>query len=242
MKRIISVVLMLVLAFSLTACGDKEVGGTLAESQATPAATPAPPSAPETVEPETTVEPDEASEELEIGNQVGGRYENSFFGIGCELDENWTYLTPDELAALIGKTSDIFDDEELAKNFESIDMFYDMAAQADDGLVSINVIVQNLGLLYGIALDEEQVIDLSFDQIDAQMESAGFTIVAKEKQNIEFAGEERVCLKLDCDVQGNAYYALQVYIKEGNYLAMITFSCFLEDITSELSNNFFAVE
>lgn len=232
MKKWIAVLLAFVLMFSLCACGSKSaVTGNVAPAEKGGVSgrvtqTPVP-----TQEPEADIEP---------GNLVGGRYENEFFGIGCELDDNWTYATQEELAAVIGKTADLFT-EEYAEQFKNADMFYDMMAVADDGLVSINVCVENLGVLYGMTLSEEQYFELGEKDIEEQFGSAGFENIEWEYTSVNFAGAEHVGLHLSCTIQDVPYYCTEVCVKAGNYMAVVSFCSFIEDIGEDLMANFFAL-
>lgn len=233
MKKFIAMLLALVLVFSLCACGSKDdVSGSLA-----PADKGGSTSGSVSQTPEPAQEPEE---EIEAGNLVGGRYENEFLGIGCELDDNWVYATQEELAEMIGQTADLFD-EESAEQLKNADMFYDMLASSSDGLVSINVVIQNLGVLYGAVLSEEEYVSISTQNLEEQLGTAGFTDISWEQTAPDFAGQQHVGLHISSKIQGNDYYTSQVYIKAGSYMAVISFNSFLEDIGEDLMANFFAL-
>lgn len=233
MKKIVAMLLALVMVFSLCACGSKDdVSGSVSAADKDGGASG---SVTQTSEPSP-----EPEEEVEPGNLVGGRYENEFLGIGCELDDNWVYATQEELAEMIGQTAEMFD-EESAEQLKKADMFYDMLAASEDGLVSINVVIQNLGVLYGAVLSEEEYVELSTENLEAQLGSAGFTDISWEQITPDFAGQQRTGLHISSKIQGNDYYTTQVYIKAGSYMAVISFSSFAEDIGEELMANFFAL-
>ena len=151
MKRIIATLLMLLMLLSLCACGksESEIRGQVSDVAETPA---------EEEPAEEAVE--EEAAEAQVGSVTGGRYESSFLGIGCELDENWVYASQEEMAELLGVTADMFEDESYAEAMKNADMFYDMYAIVADGTTSINVLVQNLGLIYGTVLSEEEYVEL----------------------------------------------------------------------------------
>lgn len=234
MKKVIAMLLALVMALSLCACGGKDVGGTVTATDKTP------------VMGETVSGPAEEAEEepeaqVQLGVQSGGRYENAFLGIGCELDENWTFGSREELAELAGQTMDMFEDEDLSEQLKSLNLFYDMYAYADEGLVTMNIIIQNLGVLYGTVITEEQLLELSSKDLESQMASAGFSNVQWERRDVEFAGAERVGLYMISEVQGMTYYCQQIYMKQGSYMACVTLASFQEDITPNLTEYFFAL-
>lgn len=98
MKRTIALLLVLALAFGLTACGkeDKDISGKV---------TPATEAAPAITEPapETTEAPAE-DRPVSLGRMEGGVYTNEYIGIGCTLDANWTFKTAEELQELPAQT------------------------------------------------------------------------------------------------------------------------------------------
>lgn len=217
MKKITAMLLVLVLMLSLCACGEKNVSGTVSPQE------------------------EQTEVDFQLGVTTGGKYESTFLGIGCSLDDSWSFASQEELAQMIGATAEMFDNEEYAEQMKNTDMFYDMAAAADDGLVNINIIIQNMGLLYGMALSEEKYIEISQEGLEEQLSSAGFTLEGTEAGTVTFAGQERSGLHITCTYQGIAYYCQQVYIKQGNYMSVITLASFFEDDTDSMLDYFYAV-
>ena len=97
MKRVLAMIMAAVMMLSLCACGAKteaEIRG-----QVTAAG-------------ESAAEAESAGEaaaeaEAELGTVNGGRYESSFLGIGCELDENWSYYSQEDMASLL-ESADVY--------------------------------------------------------------------------------------------------------------------------------------
>lgn len=204
------------------------------------------PTAPEesVTAPETVETSDD--EEFAIGGIVGGKYENAFFGIGVELDENWTFYTKEQLAELDGVTAAAMTDENVAKSLESGKTAFDMYAYAEDGLISINVVMENLGVLYGKILDESAYADAAMPQLAPALEEQGFSDVTCEKQAITFAGAEHQAVKIHGlykvdDSTSFDFYKLLVCVKSGDYMAVVTFGSSFEDITTDLASAFYAV-
>lgn len=217
MKKLTAMLLVLVMMLSLCACGEKNVSGTVSPQE------------------------DQPEVDFQLGVTTGGKYESTFLGIGCSLDDSWSFAGQEELAQMIGATAEMFDNEEYAEQMKKLDMFYDMAAISDDGLVNINVIIQNMGLLYGMALSEEKYIELAQEGLEEQLSSAGFTLEGVESGTVTFAGQERSGLHITSTYQGVAYYCQQIYIKQGNYMGVITLASFTEDITGSMLDYFYAV-
>ena len=226
MKKLTAMFLALMLILSFCACGDKDVSGTVTPQESQTGAA-------------STVEEPEA--EFQLGVTTGGKYENKFLGIGCSLDDSWTFASQEELAQMVGTTADMFDDEKYAEQMKNIDMFYDMYAAADEGLVTINVVIQNLGVLYGAAISEEKFIELSLEGLDEQLGSAGFVLQGSEVGTMTFAGEERTALHISCTYQDVPYYCQQIIIKQGEYMSIITLASFYEDNTASMVDYFYAV-
>lgn len=242
MKKTIALLLSLTMLLCLCACGQsrESVSGTLTQAvEQAPAPAQELEQAPA---PEESAAPEaETQEEPVQGTVSGSRYENAALGIGCELDGSWTIADDEQLAAMVGITADAFDDETYREQMKSADMFYDLFIQREDGLANVNIVIQNLGLLYGSVLSEEQYLQASTQTLKEQLESAGFTDISWESCTVDFAGAERNGLRMSYQVQGIQSSALQVYIKSGSYMGIITLTSFLEDETDALAQLFYAL-
>lgn len=217
MKKLIAVLLAVCTVFALCACGaGQDVGGSVTSSE------------------------DDSS--FQLGTINGGVYENSYLGIGISFDDSWSIYDEEQLAQLIGWTAEQYDDEKYAEQIESADLFYDLFASADEGLVSVNVVIQNLGLLYGTVMDEDKIVDMTLEQMDEQLQSAGFSDISAEKVTVDFAGAERTGIKSSSLYQGTDYFTQQVFIKHGKYMAIFTVSSFFEDITGDVLSQFYGIE
>ena len=223
--KLIPIMLSIVMVLSLTACGNKDIRGS--------------------VDSNNNAENSEApiAEEVtyESGSTTGGVYTNEFIGIGCELDENWTYYNDAELSELNGLVSDALSDEELAEMLENSKTVYDMFALADEGLTTINVVIENIGVINGATMDENDYIEKSLELTKSGLESMGFTNVSAEKATMEFAGVERAGIAIVGEYSGAPVYEKMVCIKIGNYMADITVCSFNEDITAKLMSFFYTL-
>lgn len=229
-KRILSLLLLVVLLLLPAGCkkDPDDVSGSLV-----PDSQPSQESSASTEESE-----DEA---LSIGQVNGGRYENKYFGFGCSLDSTWTYASQEQLQAQNGLTAEMFDDEALQEQLRNSNMFYDMMAATEDGYCNINVVVQNMGLLYGSILSEDTIVDQSIQALPNQMAGAGMTVTSCKAAEVEFAGAAHKAIRMASTIQDVPIYQICVFIKRGGYITNITLTSFMEDNTDTLLKLFYGV-
>ena len=134
MKRAAGLLLALVLVLSMAACGKKDGDGGDSQSG------------------------------FQRGTIENGIYTNTFVGIGCQLSDDWTYYTDEQLAELSGVVAE--SSEEMQKAMEDGKSTYDMFASAMEGLVTINVVYEDLGALYGKLLDEAGYLEIAVPKLE----------------------------------------------------------------------------
>lgn len=241
MKKIPVFLIAISLLFALSACssGDDEVRGSVDNTDNKP---PVAGDVAENGENTGTNEEGQSTEtDYEMGSINGGAYTNTFLGIGCTLDENWTYYSDEQLLELNGLVADAVQDEDIAQMLKDNEVIYDMYAAADDGMVSMNICFENLGVLYGTALDESSYIDMASENAVQALESMGYSSLSYEKKTVDFAGAERQCLAITGTIQEVPCYEEVICIKEGNYMAVITLASFYENILEDMRGLFYAV-
>ena len=121
MKKSLAVLLILVLVFSLAACGtdSKPVSQITGENEQTATDNDANTHADtETSEDESLPQDEQADLPFSLGTTSGTTYENKTLGIGIRLDNSWTFTTRERLARLVGKTTEYLS-EDVAKMPES---------------------------------------------------------------------------------------------------------------------------
>ena len=178
-------------------------------------------------------QPSEVTEEA-----AGIRYENENIGVGVLLDEDWVIYNDEQLAQLSGLTAEMFSDEKYKEMMEKSNSFTDFFAQHSSG-ASMNVLFENLGLLYGSVLSEEQYRTAAMQNMAGAYESAGFENVQIEENTVDFAGAERVGIHTSCTVNGVNYYVQQVLIKSGSHMGIISLCCFVQDDTPLMASFFY---
>ena len=186
--------------------------------------------------------------EFEFGTTSSGTYENRFLGIGCTLDENWTFASEDEIKSMNAELVDQSDSETLKEALSSAAELTDMYAIADDGLLTIGIMLENIGVLYGMTMDEDTFVDKQLSGLaDAINQIDIFSDYSVEKSTVMLAGQERTAIRghglrmFEGMDEGFEFYQVQAVIKAGNYMAVITLTSFIEDVTDSLASYFYAL-
>ena len=185
-------------------------------------------------------------EEFKTGKIDGNTYSNDFFGIGCELDDNWTVLSEEEIAERSGLVLDTMEeggmDDSMRTAMENGSVVFDFFAQKNDNTAAINITVGNIGVLYGTAMTEEGYIDATTEQMMKSIETIGYENVTTEKTTVTLAGTEHAALKLSGEYSGISIYQTMVVLRKGIYVGCVAFSCGGEDFSDDLVTLFYALD
>lgn len=203
----------------------------------------------EEVTEEATETASEEESNLSLGRIEGGIYVNNYAGFACELSDSWAFYTAEELQELPASVSDAMSGSELGDAMANYTQFFDMSAENVDELLIMNVVYNKLSLTeraYYATLSEDQIADQVLGQKDdmaAAYAQAGITLHSMEKVTVTFAGEERVAIYSVTEVQGIAYYVLQLFDYHcGEYSVSLTLGSYIDDNTGALLELFYAVE
>ena len=237
MKRYISLLLAAVMALTMTACGGRSdtdtegIGGTVRPGVTENTGT-------GTVQPGTD---DETQDGFEPGSVSGGVYANEFAGIGCKLDDSWVFYTQEQMAELNGVLTEGTDSEDVKAMLADSPSIFDMYAVSTDGLMTMNVVFQNMGLLLGTTMSAQEYAELHVTQIPDAMEAYGFEDVTASVTTAELAGEERPAIALTATIQDIPVYELIVCLRQGNYIYCVTLCSYTEDVTAQMAELFYAL-
>lgn len=192
--------------------------------------------APDTEVPEDT-EPTESASIL--GVTEGTHYENAYFGLAYDFGAEWYIANDEELAELIGVTADVIDDAVFEEALRESGFAYSIYATADEGLTTLSVGVENLGILYGLTLTEQEYIDMSEDMLVEALESVGLTNVVIEQTTVTLAGTEHPAVKVKGEIYDIELYETIVVVKSSIYIACVTASSYVTDTTAEILADFY---
>jgi len=233
-QALVGLALLLCLTL-LAACGGKEATkGSISSASPSPSASEAAPS--------ESAPAQESDTPYKPGAVGAGIYTNDFFGLACDLDENWTYCTEEEIEELNSQTAGLIKEANSEIDISEGSQYMDMYAYADDGLVTINLQVQNLGVLAGMSTTEEDLIGSEvMDVMRQTLEAVGYSDLTLDSGMVTFLGEDHAGIHLEAQLNGAPVYQQVVYVKQGSYVATVTFSSYSSDITGQLMDCFYKV-
>lgn len=233
MKKLAAMLMALMMLLTMAACGQQapeQTGGTVESGAQSDDAV--------TGQVDTPV-PDEDTPEM--GSVSGGTYTNEFAGFGCALDETWVFYTEEQIAEINGFLTEGTSDEDMKKLMEENQSVQDMYATSTDGLMTMNVVFQNMGLLFGTTMSAHEYAELSAQQLPDAMSTYGFENVAAAVTTTEFAGADCPAVALTATVQDTPMYELVICLKQGNYIYCVTLCSYTEDVTAQMAALFYAL-
>ncbi len=179
----------------------------------------------------------------DMGTVSGGTYTNRFAGISCTLDDSWYFYTDEQIDELNGFVRESTSDEELKTRLESSSSVQDMYAASTDGLMTINVVFTNMGLLGGSTVTPQDVAELSVEQVPRCAGELWLHGRDAQLTTVDFAGQKNVPAVAVSAMNGDiATYELLVCLKAGNYSFSVTLCSFTEDVTADMAALFTAVQ
>lgn len=224
MKRVFATVLALGLLLCLCACAEEPQ---VAEPTQTTVIT--------TV-PATT----SAAKDPQMGEFADGIYSNDFLGICCEVGEEWTVYSDAQLAQLNGLVLDTMTDADIVEQLKKSNVAHLFYATADGGHRTVNVVLENVGLVNGVLLDEKTYMEISVEQLPTALQSMGLTNVTAVTATVSFAGKDHAAVQVHGKFSGVNFYEKIVCIKVGNYFGLVTVGSYHEDETDALLKMFTA--
>ena len=140
MKRFLTVLLAMAFVMSFASCS-KDEGDVTDQSEVT-------------TEDMGTKETPDTDSSFEQGSVAQQTYKNEFIGIGCTLDDGWTFYTDDQIAKL---------------NEGKGDILYDMYAENSASAQKAEVKLQKLTRVQVLSLDLETMYNSQSAMIKADM-------------------------------------------------------------------------
>lgn len=176
------------------------------------------------------------------GSVNGGVYTSTFAGVGCALDDSWTFYTDEQIAALNGLLTSQSDSDDLRALLENSDAVYDMYASSTNGLMTMNVVFQNLGLLGTGLVTAQDYVELSVEQLPDALTAYGFTDVEAAVTAADFAGQtDCPAIDISAKLGDTTMYEQLICLKTGSYIYCVTLCSFTENVTADMAALFYGL-
>ncbi len=221
MKRFLTVLLAMALVMSFASCSKDEGDVTGSVETST----------------QTSAETDEAFEKGGVSQQT---YKNEFIGIGCTLDDDWTFYTDDQIAQLNGIAADAMD-EEVAEMIANATIIYDMFAENTATAENVNINLEKLTRAKVLMLDIETTFKSQTPSLKSTYENMGATEFSYTIEKTSFTGKDQVSMKVKAKINGVDMYQTMVALKTGQYLTNICATSYQTDTTEEVLGKFFSL-
>ena len=183
---------------------------------------------------------DVRGEVIELGSTSDNKYENKFFGIGCKLNDDWTFLSNGEIREMNDITNDMGDDE-MASTLETAEIIYDMSAVKSNSSGNIVINIENLGIISSATMKEDEYAASSVEGIKSTFEDLMAENISVKKTTVTFAGGSHAAIEVGCEISGIKVYQKVVCYKKDKYMACIALTSYNEDTTDEMLSYFYAI-
>ena len=190
--------------------------------------------------PQNQITPEETGDTPDdtLGALTGGTYTNKTARITCTLDDSWLFYNESQLLELNGVLTE-GGSGDIATLAESGKAVYDMYAISTDGLMTMNVTYQNLGLLSGSSMSAQEYVELAAAKVPGDLTAGGFTDVEVQVTATDIAGEKSCpTLLVTAKLGETPMYERMVCLQAGNYIYCVTLCSFTEDVTPTMAGLF----
>ena len=187
----------------------------------------------------------DSKEESEIlGVKENNTYASEFLGIMAGFSEEyWYVLSNEETVEAMGYVADSLGNDDLAEQLRNSGTVCDLyVLSLDNSGDNINIQLENLGFLYGLAMSEEAYYKAAVPQLEEAFAQMGLTNVTVKQEKIEFAGSEHVSCLISGEYNGTMIYERMAMVKAGNYMATVTAFSFDRDSVDAMIDMFEAYD
>ena len=146
------------------------------------------------------------------------------------------------MAELNGALADGTDNADVKAALADDPSIFDMYAVSTDGLMVMNVVIQNLGLVSGTTVSPQEYAEIASAEVADTLTAYGYENVTAQTTAADFAGTESCpAVAVTAERDGTALYEQMIYLKTGNYVYCVTLCSFKEDVTAEMAKLFYAL-
>ena len=157
------------------------------------------------------------------------RYENSYFGLAFAPDEDWEFLTEEELRSVQSMSAAMLQGTEAEGYMDTIDGGYAMAANSKDGRQNVTVVIQHVEGL-SAAADQDSFLDLVLGDVettgDGSLVLEGMEGADIRRNTVDLAGMEAPGLRIEASgsALGLGVHQQQAYLVRGDWFMQISFT------------------
>ena len=179
--------------------------------------------------------------QVTLGTVEEGVYENTYLGVRF-APANWQIQGAEELGSTLREAKKMLEGSDLEENPDDQVQIMDMQAVSPDGLMNTNVIYTKMSSaewLSNLSMDDNKALDQILSQKDAIIDSyrqIGVQVHSVEKAALNFAGIQRLGIKITASLEASPCHILQYYERTlGAYSAVVTMTSLQEDHTAEIA-------
>lgn len=211
MKRVLSVILIMLLCLTFAGCGDDVKG---------------------------TVKNKKQNAVFKSGKTDGMVYENTFLGVGCELPSGWTFYTDKQIEELNKAVAENAD-QQFADDLEKVDIIYDMSAYSGDGSAVIGVTLEKYTEKKIKELDMDTYCNNTIRAFRDSYDKNGFTNHEGTVITANIGDKEYKGINVWVSNGVSKVYTKSVFIKKGKYVACIFANAKSQDTVDNLIKEFY---
>lgn len=176
-----------------------------------------------------------------MGKSAGLIYENAFIGLGCTLEEGWSFYTDEQIKQLNNFATDAAgeDFEELINNAPII---YDMLAVDANQMNNINVNLEKVDQSVLSSVNLNDVFSQNLPMLEEALDNMGYVNVQSKLITVTIDGEDFSAINTSGEINGLGMYQKSIGVKCNGYLATITVTTYGEDTTNDILANFYVIE
>lgn len=190
---------------------------------------------------EAGTEAESEEESFSMGKSEGLVYENAFIGLGCTLEEGWSFYTDEQIMQLNNYTAEVAG-EDYEAMLENAQIIYDMFAVDSDQMNNINVNLEKIDNRVLMSVNVEDVFAQNLPMLEELFNSMGYVNMQTELITVTIGGEDFAGVSVSGEIQGLTVYQKSIGVKCNGYLATIAVTTYGEDTTDEILSNFYVVE
>ncbi|MEN6634361.1 MAG: hypothetical protein ABFC56_00745 [Clostridiaceae bacterium] len=209
-KRMIAVLLLATLCFTMTACATGSSADVLGVTYPT---TPL-----DTASGGSAAQSDDAIAAGEV-------YRNEYFNFTCNLSDEWYVLNADEVDQVIGTARDAMGEGDasdvIKKSLDDGTSTMDFYAVSGSGTQTINIVLGK-GTLLQRFLTEKQLLEASIPLLSAGLENMGAKNITYTNETVTVLGKEHAATFVSAEYQGVSLGERIFLILKGSYLSTIT--------------------